>query len=59
MEDGAGGGETRGRVQLRMVKAEGPTELRTMGVGWPRESAELVSEGTESGVGGFQPPKAS
>ena len=38
MKEGWGhGAETRGQVQLRTVKAEGPTKLRTAGLGWPGE----------------------
>lgn len=38
MKEGWGcGAEARGQVQLRTVKAEGPTELRTVGLGRPRE----------------------
>ena len=38
MKEGWGcGAETRGQVQLRTVKAEGPTELRTVGLGRPGE----------------------
>lgn len=38
MKDGWGcGAETREQVQLRTVKAEGPTELRIVGLGRPGE----------------------